>query len=152
MYCMKLFVSHLLWNVCEGVSSHPNVSFQLFFIVMCRVIISHFHHRSQLFSAKTSTWDKFQTGTAFEWFPIEYSKSDLLFTFVLEEKLIKCFCLKFRFVEPPVLDMAAVVEDSSTRTPLIFVLSPGVVSLFVKVKTFFHGFLVTCSHCCSKRW
>lgn len=78
--------------------------------------------------------------------------SDLLYTFVLEEKLIKWFCLKFRFVEPPVLDMAAVVEDSSTRTPLIFVLSPGVVSLFVKVKTFFHGFLVTCSHCCSKRW
>ena len=32
------------------------------------------------------------------------------------------------------LDMASVVEDSSTRTPLIFVLSPGVVSLFVKVK------------------
>lgn len=31
-----------------------------------------------------------------------------------------------KFVEPPVLDMAAVVEDSSTRTPLIFVLSPGV--------------------------
>ena len=35
-------------------------------------------------------------------------------------------------MEPPVLDMAAVVEDSSTRTPLIFVLSPGVVSLFAK--------------------
>ncbi|XP_036403568.1 dynein heavy chain 2, axonemal [Megalops cyprinoides] len=31
-----------------------------------------------------------------------------------------------RFVEPPVLDMKAVVEDSTTRTPLIFVLSPGV--------------------------
>ncbi|KAM4612372.1 dynein axonemal heavy chain 2 [Polymixia lowei] len=30
-----------------------------------------------------------------------------------------------RFVEPPVLDMKAVVEDSTTRTPLIFVLSPG---------------------------
>ena len=28
--------------------------------------------------------------------------------------------------------MASVVEDSSTRTPLIFVLSPGVVSSFVK--------------------
>lgn len=34
------------------------------------------------------------------------------------------------------LDMASVVEDSSTRTPLIFVLSPGVVSLFVKVKNY----------------
>jgi hypothetical protein len=33
-----------------------------------------------------------------------------------------------RFVEPPVLDMQAVVEDSTTRTPLIFVLSAGVVS------------------------
>ena len=32
-----------------------------------------------------------------------------------------------KFVEPPVLDMQAVVEDSTTRTPLIFVLSPGVV-------------------------
>ncbi|KAJ8310645.1 hypothetical protein KUTeg_012510 [Tegillarca granosa] len=31
-----------------------------------------------------------------------------------------------RFVEPPVLDMQQVVEDSTTRTPLIFVLSPGV--------------------------
>lgn len=39
-----------------------------------------------------------------------------------------CLSENFRFVEPPVLDMASVVEDSSTRTPLIFVLSPGVVS------------------------
>ena len=39
-----------------------------------------------------------------------------------------CLSGNFRFVEPPVLDMASVVEDSSTRTPLIFVLSPGVVS------------------------
>ncbi|KAL8578353.1 Dynein heavy chain 2, axonemal [Nucella lapillus] len=31
-----------------------------------------------------------------------------------------------RFVEPPVLDMLQVVEDSTTKTPLIFVLSPGV--------------------------
>ncbi|XP_074657783.1 dynein axonemal heavy chain 2-like [Tubulanus polymorphus] len=31
-----------------------------------------------------------------------------------------------KFVEPPVLDMHQVVEDSTTRTPLIFVLSPGV--------------------------
>ncbi|XP_076145705.1 dynein axonemal heavy chain 2 [Alosa pseudoharengus] len=31
-----------------------------------------------------------------------------------------------RFVEPPVLDMKAVVEDSTTKTPLIFVLSSGV--------------------------
>ncbi|KAA0723088.1 Dynein heavy chain 2, axonemal [Triplophysa tibetana] len=30
------------------------------------------------------------------------------------------------FVEPPILDMKAVVADSTTRTPLIFVLSPGV--------------------------
>ncbi|KAJ3585525.1 hypothetical protein NHX12_014244, partial [Muraenolepis orangiensis] len=31
-----------------------------------------------------------------------------------------------RFVEPPVLHMKAVLEDSTPRTPLIFVLSPGV--------------------------
>nr|XP_020476144.1 LOW QUALITY PROTEIN: dynein heavy chain 2, axonemal [Monopterus albus] len=31
-----------------------------------------------------------------------------------------------RFVEPPVLNMKAVVEESTSRTPLIFVLSPGV--------------------------
>ncbi|VDM31109.1 unnamed protein product [Hydatigera taeniaeformis] len=31
-----------------------------------------------------------------------------------------------QFVEPPVLDMRSVVEDSSARSPLIFVLSPGV--------------------------
>ncbi|TKS92669.1 Dynein heavy chain 2, axonemal [Collichthys lucidus] len=31
-----------------------------------------------------------------------------------------------QFVEPPVLDMKAVVEESTCRTPLIFVLSPGV--------------------------
>ncbi len=34
-----------------------------------------------------------------------------------------------KFTEPPVLDMASVVEDSNTKTPLIFVLSPGVVSI-----------------------
>lgn len=31
-----------------------------------------------------------------------------------------------RFVEPPVLDVKAVLEESTCRTPLIFVLSPGV--------------------------
>lgn len=31
-----------------------------------------------------------------------------------------------KFTEPPVLDMKHVVDDSTTRTPLIFVLSPGV--------------------------
>ncbi len=31
-----------------------------------------------------------------------------------------------KFVEPPVLDMKAVFDDSTNRTPLIFVLSPGV--------------------------
>lgn len=36
-----------------------------------------------------------------------------------------------KFVEPPVLDMQQVVEDSTTRTPLIFVLSAGVVSFKV---------------------
>ena len=35
-----------------------------------------------------------------------------------------------KFVEPPVLNMAAVVEDSTCRIPLIFVLSPGVVGGF----------------------
>lgn len=30
------------------------------------------------------------------------------------------------FVEPPVLDLKAVLDDSVARTPLIFVLSPGV--------------------------
>ena len=33
-----------------------------------------------------------------------------------------------KFVEPPVLDLRQVVDDSSAKTPLIFVLSPGVVS------------------------
>ena len=32
--------------------------------------------------------------------------------------------------------MAAVVEDSSTRTPLIFVLSPGVVGFYTKTNKF----------------
>ena len=31
-----------------------------------------------------------------------------------------------KFTEPPVLDMQSVVEDSNTKTPLIFVLSSGV--------------------------
>ncbi|XP_068085242.1 dynein axonemal heavy chain 2 [Anabrus simplex] len=31
-----------------------------------------------------------------------------------------------KFAEPPVLDIRAVLEDSTSRTPLIFVLSPGV--------------------------
>jgi len=34
-----------------------------------------------------------------------------------------------KFVEPPVLDLRQVVDDSTAKTPLIFVLSPGVVSL-----------------------
>ena len=33
-----------------------------------------------------------------------------------------------RFVEPPVLRMSEVVEDSTCKIPLIFVLSSGVVS------------------------
>jgi len=36
-----------------------------------------------------------------------------------------------KFTEPPVLNMAAAVEDSTCRIPLIFVLSPGVVSVTV---------------------
>ena len=36
------------------------------------------------------------------------------------------------------LDMSSVVEDSSTRTPLIFVLSPGVVRFRFTVYTFEH--------------
>lgn len=32
-----------------------------------------------------------------------------------------------KFVEPPVLDLRQVVDDSTAKTPLIFVLSPGVV-------------------------
>lgn len=46
-----------------------------------------------------------------------------------------------KFVEPPVLDMQQVVEDSTTRTPLIFVLSPGVVGLILpdhKMCSVFH--------------
>ena len=31
-----------------------------------------------------------------------------------------------RYTEPPVLDIKSVLEDSSNKTPLIFVLSPGV--------------------------
>ena len=31
-----------------------------------------------------------------------------------------------RFIEPPVLDVRAVLEESVSQTPLIFVLSPGV--------------------------
>lgn len=34
--------------------------------------------------------------------------------------------LSQRFVEPPVLDLKAVLDDSVAQTPLIFVLSPGV--------------------------
>lgn len=52
------------------------------------------------------------------------------------------FFANFRFVEPPVLDMASVVEDSSTRTPLIFVLSPGVVSHVLHESSFVTKFLL----------
>ncbi|XP_030042289.1 dynein axonemal heavy chain 2 [Microcaecilia unicolor] len=31
-----------------------------------------------------------------------------------------------KFIEPPVLDMKSVIDDSTTKSPLIFVLSPGV--------------------------
>lgn len=36
-----------------------------------------------------------------------------------------------KFVEPPVLDMQQVLDDSTPRSPLIFVLSPGVVRILV---------------------
>lgn len=39
--------------------------------------------------------------------------------------------LGVKFTEPPVLNMAAAVEDSTCRIPLIFVLSPGVVRISV---------------------
>ena len=63
--------------------------------------------------------------------PRKLSRYSTLFLGLKSYKIINFFYSKFRFVEPPVLDMAAVVEDSSTRTPLIFVLSPGVVSSFI---------------------
>ena len=34
------------------------------------------------------------------------------------------------FTDPPVLNMSSVLEDSSCRVPLIFVLSPGVVCVW----------------------
>lgn len=34
--------------------------------------------------------------------------------------------LGVRFTEPPVLDVKAIFDDSNSKTPLIFVLSPGV--------------------------
>jgi dynein heavy chain len=34
--------------------------------------------------------------------------------------------LSTRFIEPPVLDVRNAFEDSSNKTPLIFLLSPGV--------------------------
>lgn len=46
-----------------------------------------------------------------------------------------------KFVEPPVLDMKSVVDDSNSRTPLIFVLSPGVVSSVEKKRCFLAGLL-----------
>lgn len=36
-----------------------------------------------------------------------------------------------KYVEPPVLDMKAVFDDSTPKIPLIFVLSPGVVSYLI---------------------
>ena len=41
-----------------------------------------------------------------------------------------------KFVEPPVLDLRQVVDDSSAKTPLIFVLSPGVVSVVTLCASF----------------
>jgi len=38
-----------------------------------------------------------------------------------------------KFVEPPVLDLRQVVDDSTAKTPLIFVLSPGVVGVLSAV-------------------
>jgi dynein heavy chain, axonemal len=36
-----------------------------------------------------------------------------------------------KFVEPPVLDLKAIYDDSNCRIPLIFVLSSGVVSILI---------------------
>lgn len=45
-------------------------------------------------------------------------------TFCISSFIVKT--LGPRFAEPPVLDVKAVLDDSNCRTPLIFVLSPGV--------------------------
>ena len=39
--------------------------------------------------------------------------------------------LGIKFTEPPVLDMAQVIDDCSYKNPLIFVLSPGVVCMLI---------------------
>ena len=53
----------------------------------------------------------------------------ILYSFIIFPKqLFFISIVVVRFVEPPVLDMKSVLDDSSTKTPLIFVLSPGVVS------------------------
>ena len=52
---------------------------------------------------------------------------------MVEGNIIYYIIFVARFVEPPVLNMAQVVDDSTCRIPLIFVLSPGVVSVIISL-------------------
>jgi len=51
-----------------------------------------------------------------------------------------------KFVEPPVLDLRQVVDDSTAKTPLIFVLSPGVVSVVSSLYVVSADFLLTVNY------
>jgi len=67
-----------------------------------------------------------------EWKEICTEFQNMLFVRALRPDRIS-FCVRkfivnnlgYLFVEPPVLDIKAVLEDSTQQTPLIFVLSPG---------------------------
>ncbi|XP_055012614.1 dynein axonemal heavy chain 2 [Boleophthalmus pectinirostris] len=102
--------------------------------------LPNFHGITASFEQKPKEWHKWFTSTEPENAPLpgdwqvncnEFQKM-LIVRSLRQDRVSFCvtsfICknLDSRFVEPPVLDMKAVVEESTCRTPLIFVLSPGV--------------------------
>ncbi|TRY86535.1 hypothetical protein DNTS_031645, partial [Danionella cerebrum] len=102
--------------------------------------LTNFHELMASFEQNPRDWHLWYTNPEPEKAPLpgEWEKSCnelqkmLIIRSLRQDRVALCVTtfiinnLGAQFVEPPILDMKDVVSDSSTRTPLIFVLSPGV--------------------------
>ncbi|RZC39320.1 dynein heavy chain 2, axonemal-like [Asbolus verrucosus] len=102
--------------------------------------IAGFHGIIDTFEQYTKDWHTWYTHTEPETLPLIAEWNDICNSFqkmlfirsLRQDRMSFCISnfivnqLGPKFVEPPVLDIRAVLEESVAQTPLIFVLSPGV--------------------------